>query len=524
MARRSSQSLISASETWPMRPPPWSPTTTHLARSDALPRQRRSLVIVGEVPDRRLLASCASRKTHPSRGERRIDDETGARSRSCSSRSRSRRGEVHGHLGRRPPRRAAATCSRAACRRSSRSRAPKIVLNDAGHEVWEFEGERHFQVGQNAVAGRRPETVKIEPFRFDQMRPGCCDPHARVARHGHQRDLGVAELPVDDHRLLRPRVLPGQGSGARLRRHPRVERLDVRGVVAAASRAHHPDGHHLAGRPRDRRRRDPPQRRRGFIAVTLPERPHRIGFPSIFDEYWDPVIRACAETDTVICLHVGSSGHGRLPAREPAGSSSAPRSSASCRSPCARSGCGRAWPVRHPDLKIAMSEGGIGWVAMLLDRLDNIVDRSGYGRRLRRRRPADVLRATSSSARSTTRSGTSGSSPATTKSSPSTTTRRRGRTATPCPARSTRCRCRSRARTSPTHRGAPRRAALQRPAPVVRPAQAHRAPRAAHAADHPEAAEGERGVPLAVRRRHDRRSSSTGASARSCTTTRSPSP
>ena len=39
------------------------------------------------------------------------------------------------------------------------------------------------------------------------------------------------------------------------------------------------------------------------------------------------------------------------------------------------SGCA----VRYPELKIAMSEGGIGWVAMLLDRLDNIVDRSGYG-------------------------------------------------------------------------------------------------------------------------------------------------
>src|SRR6185436_7461057 len=35
--------------------------------------------------------------------------------------------------------------------------------------------------------------------------------------------------------------------------------------------------------------------------------------------------------------------------------------------------------VRWPGLKIAMSEGGIGWVAMLLDRLDNIVERSGYG-------------------------------------------------------------------------------------------------------------------------------------------------
>jgi predicted TIM-barrel fold metal-dependent hydrolase len=38
------------------------------------------------------------------------------------------------------------------------------------------------------------------------------------------------------------------------------------------------------------------------------------------------------------------------------------------------------YAVRFPDLKIAMSEGGIGWVAMLLDRLDNLVDRSGYAK------------------------------------------------------------------------------------------------------------------------------------------------
>ena len=40
-----------------------------------------------------------------------------------------------------------------------------------------------------------------------------------------------------------------------------------------------------------------------------------------------------------------------------------------------------------------MSEGGIGWVAMLLDRLDNIVDRSGYGEFFGEGevRPADVL-------------------------------------------------------------------------------------------------------------------------------------
>ena len=51
------------------------------------------------------------------------------------------------------------------------------------------------------------------------------------------------------------------------------------------------------------------------------------------------------------------------------------------------------YPVRHPDLKIIMSEGGIGWVAMLHDRLENIVDRSGYGDYFPGDlRPAEVLR------------------------------------------------------------------------------------------------------------------------------------
>ena len=80
---------------------------------------------------------------------------------------------------------------------------------------------------------------------------------------------------------------------------------------------------------------------RGFVAVTLPERPHQIGFPSIFDEYWDPVMRACADTDTVICLHVGSSGMADVAAR-PRRRARRRRCSASCRSRRARSGCGRA--------------------------------------------------------------------------------------------------------------------------------------------------------------------------------------
>ncbi len=47
---------------------------------------------------------------------------------------------------------------------------------------------------------------------------------------------------------------------------------------------------------------------RGFTAVSLPEQPQKLGYPTLHSGWWDPVVRACADTGTVICLHVGSSG------------------------------------------------------------------------------------------------------------------------------------------------------------------------------------------------------------------------
>ncbi len=270
-------------------------------------------------------------------------------------------------------------------------RAPRVVVDDAGHEVWEFDGQRFSQVGMNAVAGRRPETVRLEPFRFDQMRPGCYDPAARVS----DMDLNGVWAAVNFPSMI-------TGFAGRVFSACSDHALGVATMRAWNDWFHEewataypqrfiPLGiTHLAdpqaGAAEIRR-----NAARGFRTVSLPERPHLIGFPALFDtEHWDPIIRACADTDTVISVHVGSSGGYPSPPGAPALQLGATLFGQLSLAACAEwlwSGVA----VRYPTLRIAMSEGGIGWVPMLLDRLDNIVDRSGYGISEWGIRPADVL-------------------------------------------------------------------------------------------------------------------------------------
>ena len=271
-------------------------------------------------------------------------------------------------------------------------RAPRVVETPEGHQVWEFDGNRYTQVGMNAVAGRRPESVAVEPFRFDQMRPGCWDIHARI------RDMDIngvwASLSFPSQitgfcgRVFSTAGDPELGLATTRAWNdwlfeewysPYPDRVIPLGITYLADPA--------AGAAEIRRNAE-----RGFKSVALPERPHRIGLPSIFDEYWKPIIEACAETQTVISLHVGSSGIADLPAGSPAMVLGATLFGQLSLTACAE-WLWSGWSLRHPELKIAMSEGGIGWVAMLLDRLDNLVDRSGYGLGWAVR-PADVLKDT----------------------------------------------------------------------------------------------------------------------------------
>jgi predicted TIM-barrel fold metal-dependent hydrolase len=272
--------------------------------------------------------------------------------------------------------------------------APRVVTTEEGHEVWQFDGKVFMQVGLNAVVGRPRQDWKVEPTRFDEMRPGCYDIHARI------RDMDINGVWAS---VNFPSQITGfcgsvfsrcsdPALGLAVTKawndwffdewySPCPDRIVPMGITWLADAS--------LGASEIRR-----NAARGFRSVTLPEQPHRLGLPSIFSGWWDPIIEACAETDTVISLHVGSSGMSPSAEDAPMVQLGATLFGQLSLGACAEWLWSR-YAVRYPTLKIAMSEGGIGWVAMLIDRLENIVDRSGYGRDfddLTGLRPADVLR------------------------------------------------------------------------------------------------------------------------------------
>ena len=272
-----------------------------------------------------------------------------------------------------------------------RERGPQLIETPEGHQVWSFEGQVYTQVGMNAVAGRRKETVKLEPFRFEHMRPGCYDVHARV----RDMDLGGIWAMLN---------FPSQITGfcGRVFAAAKAREVGIGCVRAwndwlfeewyqAYPERIIPCGITYLSDPDEAVKEIRRNAERGFVSVTFPERPHVVGLPSLWErDHWDPIMAVCAETETVISLHVGSSGLNPSPPGAPMLQLGATLFGQHSLGACAEwlwSGYG----LKHENLKIAMSEGGIGWVAMLLDRLDNIVDRSGYGLGWDVR-PADVLR------------------------------------------------------------------------------------------------------------------------------------
>ena len=277
------------------------------------------------------------------------------------------------------------------------ARAPGVVTFENGRQAWEYEGGLYPNVGLNAVVGRPKDEWSMDPANFDEMRRGLLGHRRPGRRHGPCRHRGIGVLPVA-HRRVRRRPCSA-----------------ARRIPTSGSRACGPGttGTSTCGRGRTRgassrrRSRGSPTRRwrptmvrenatRGFRALSFTEFPARLGLPSLHTGHWDALLAACEETETVLCLHTGIVVVGPDPVRRPAiraVADAVPRE----RVP----GVQRLAVVGglHAVPRVCGSrcrEGGIGWVNMLADRVDYVLEHSASGTEsaatgTTTRKPSEVL-------------------------------------------------------------------------------------------------------------------------------------
>jgi predicted TIM-barrel fold metal-dependent hydrolase len=113
---------------------------------------------------------------------------------------------------------------------------------------------------------------------------------------------------------------------------------------------------------------------KGCHAVSFSENPSHLKLPSFHDEHWDPFWQACVDEGTIVCLHIGSSSRLVVTARD------APIDVLITLQPIniVQAAADLLWsPVlrKFPDLRVALSEGGIGWIPYFCGRVDWIYTR-----------------------------------------------------------------------------------------------------------------------------------------------------
>jgi predicted TIM-barrel fold metal-dependent hydrolase len=109
---------------------------------------------------------------------------------------------------------------------------------------------------------------------------------------------------------------------------------------------------------------------KGSHAIAFSECPPYLGLPSIHSGYWDPVWVACEETETVVNMHIGSSS--TWPNTGPDSPALVPKSLSFQNAQNAFADwLASGLLERFKTLKIALSEGQVGWIPFVAGRLDN---------------------------------------------------------------------------------------------------------------------------------------------------------
>jgi predicted TIM-barrel fold metal-dependent hydrolase len=113
---------------------------------------------------------------------------------------------------------------------------------------------------------------------------------------------------------------------------------------------------------------------KGSHAIAFSEIPAYLGLPSAHSKYWDPLFAVCEQTETAVNMHIGSSSTFNTTSKD------APHPVNAALTVQNSQGAFIDWILsgtfaRFPQLRLALSEGQIGWMPYMLERLDSIWER-----------------------------------------------------------------------------------------------------------------------------------------------------
>ncbi|GAA4548424.1 amidohydrolase family protein [Pseudonocardia xishanensis] len=116
-------------------------------------------------------------------------------------------------------------------------------------------------------------------------------------------------------------------------------------------------------------------RDKGALSISFPENPAPLGLPSYWTRNWDPVFDAAIETGMPLSMHIGTSGG--LPHPAPESSENVEISLCGLNSMETMADLVFSGILqRFPNIKIALSEGGAGWVPYIVERMQYTWERT----------------------------------------------------------------------------------------------------------------------------------------------------
>ncbi|MBM3661571.1 MAG: amidohydrolase [Actinobacteria bacterium] len=212
--------------------------------------------------------------------------------------------------------------------------------------------------------------MQMVPITYDEMRPGCFDREARIEDfdlnwvdgslpfptfprfcgqtflEAKDHELGLACVQAYNDWMVEEWCEPSRGYNIPLCIMP----LWDAGLAAA-------EIERMAAK--------------GVHAFCFSEIPTRLKLPSIHSGEWDPMFAAADANDIVLCMHVGSSS--TMPAASPdspeaVGGTVAFNNVMASMADWLFSGN----LIRFPNIKLAYSEGQIGWIPYALERADTV--------------------------------------------------------------------------------------------------------------------------------------------------------